>query len=157
MLEEKGNLWELDGDARCITTNGTIKNDGRAVMGRGVALQAATLYPTLSLELGQFLNDYGNVLAFWGEFSLDLFTFPVKHDWWISADIELIKRSCTQLINLLDDTQVFHRVLLPAPGCGNGGLAYEEVLPVIRPLLDDRVVVVSMDNGFVPYSYMEAR
>ena len=69
MLEEKGNLWELDGDARCITTNGTIKNDGRAVMGRGVALQAATLYPTLSLELGQFLNDYGNVLAFWREFS----------------------------------------------------------------------------------------
>ncbi len=126
MLEEKGDLWEMEADARCITTNGTVKKNGEAVMGRGVALQAATMYPSLAWELGQFLNDYGNTLAFWGGFDLDLFTFPVKHNWWAAADIELIKQSCTQLINLLDDTQVFHRVLLPAPGCGNGGLAYEK-------------------------------
>jgi len=152
MLEEKGDLWEMEADARCITTNGTVKKNGEAVMGKGVALQLKTQHPDFAFNLGRCLTRDGNMVTYTPH--LQLFTFPVKHNWWEVADIELIKISCTQLMLILNYCSEMKRVLLPAPGCGNGGLAYEQVLPVIRPLLDDRVVVVSVDSGFVPYSYM---
>lgn len=153
MLEEKGDIWEMEADARCITTNGTVKKNGEAVMGRGVALQAKAMYPSFAHMLGRFLVGNGNIVSYTPDYRL--FTFPVKHNWWEVADIELIEQSCALLMYVLGEHSELKRVLLPAPGCGNGGLAYEQVLPVIRPLLDDRVVVVSMDGGFVPYSYVD--
>jgi len=44
--EVDGNLWEIEADWRVITTNGFVKKDGRAVMGRGVARQALQRYLT---------------------------------------------------------------------------------------------------------------
>jgi hypothetical protein len=32
-------------------------------------------------------------------------------------------------------------VLLPRPGCGNGHRTWDEVCPVIEPILDDRFTV----------------
>lgn len=153
MLEEKGDLWEMEADARCITTNGTVKRNGRAVMGRGVALQAKTKHPNLERLMGNFLVQNGNILGCIPAWLL--FTFPVKHNWWEIADLELIRQSCLQLMWVLNESPELQRVLLPAPGCGNGGLFYQDVLPAIRPLLDDRVCVVSTDSAFVPYSYVE--
>lgn len=44
MRDIKGNIWTLyDSDPTCyicITTNGFVKSNGEAVMGRGTALQA---------------------------------------------------------------------------------------------------------------------
>ncbi len=45
MIEEFGDIWEIPGDARVITTNGVVRKDGACVMGRGVALQAKMRYP----------------------------------------------------------------------------------------------------------------
>ena len=39
MKEITGDLWTIKADARVIPTNGTVRRDGAAVMGRGVALQ----------------------------------------------------------------------------------------------------------------------
>jgi hypothetical protein len=55
MQELKGNLWdlarEMHADAICITTNGFVKNDGTAVMGKGCAREACQRYPNLNLPL----------------------------------------------------------------------------------------------------------
>ena len=40
MREVVGNLWTYPADIRVITTNGTVKNDGTCVMGRGCAAEA---------------------------------------------------------------------------------------------------------------------
>ena len=52
MIEVVGNLWTYAADFRAITTNGTVKFDGRAVMGRGCAREATQRYPKIARQLG---------------------------------------------------------------------------------------------------------
>jgi len=49
MLETLGDIWEHAGRGAVIviTSNGSLTRDGRAVIGRGVAKQAALCFPGL--------------------------------------------------------------------------------------------------------------
>ncbi len=142
MKEIKGDLWSLPGfHVICITTNGYVNSRGRAVMGRGCALEAKTRMPGLDLMLGKSIKKHGNHVLLFGLYEgCDIVSFPVKHNWWEKADIELIKRSCAELVDRLEP---WHKVLLPRPGCGNGHLDWNEVRAIISPLLPDSVYVVS--------------
>lgn len=146
MQELVGNLWDQDG-VLCITTNGDVRKDGALVMGRGVALQAAQRWPRLPFDIGAYIKRHGNVLhgrgLLDGDDYREIVCFPVKHHWREKADLTLIAESCRVLM-LLADTYHWDRIILPRPGCGNGQLDWEtEVKPVIAPLLDDRVFVIT--------------
>lgn len=165
MIEKVTDLWTEPCDARCITTNGFVKHNGHLVMGAGVAGQAQSRYGSFPKVAGNAVSHYGNnVHAFvfpnqgvgsrvdphktsHGTFGSNWFiSFPVKHKWYEEADLELIKRSAEQLIELLDEpafSPLFKKVLLPLPGCGNGKLSWVDVKPVIEPILDDRVWVIN--------------
>ena len=59
MLERAGDLWacHANGAWVTITTNGIVRQDGAAVMGRGVAYAAAQRYPWLARSLGlEYVN-----------------------------------------------------------------------------------------------------
>jgi len=145
MKEARGNLWDYTADATVITTNGSVRKDGNAVMGRGCALEAAQRYPDIPVRLGRWLKQFGNhayVVKYDADEGVRVVTFPVKHRWNERADLDLIERSVTQLIELADQ---FHwkDVVMPRPGCGNGGLEWEDVQPRIEPMLDDRFMVVT--------------
>jgi hypothetical protein len=72
MRELKGDLWklaeQLKPDAVCITTNGSIKKNGQAVLGRGCGKEAALADPILvkqsALQLVALIQQHGwtNVL-----------------------------------------------------------------------------------------------
>ncbi len=147
MKEVRGNLWTYPAHVRVITTNGFVKNDGKAVMGRGCALEATKLYPDISLTLGNLLKKHGNhvnILRFGEFFPKDsLVSFPVKHHWYQEADLQLIERSCQELVALAgnyDHSTVF---VLPRPGCGNGKLSWADVKPVLEQYFDDRFHVIT--------------
>jgi hypothetical protein len=146
MIETTGDVWDLaeGADALCITTNGTIKADGRGVMGRGVARQALDRYPGLDARLGRHLTANGNVVGgLLDDHGLcPLVAFPVKHAWHEPADLDLIAKSAEALMVYID-RQGWTTVLLPRPGCGNGQRSWAEVKPLIELVLDDRVVVVT--------------
>lgn len=143
------DLWDPDmqADAIIITTNGDVNASGRAVMGRGCALEAATRYPNLDWRFGQMLRarcnhtmlvelqSYPNGNDFW------LISFPVKHHWHQQADLELIERSARELVALADKHE-WETILAPRPGCGNGHLSWSAVRPIIADLLDDRFIIV---------------
>lgn len=149
MREIDGDLWEIPGDARCITTNGTIKRDARGVMGRGVARQAKNRYLALERTLGGHLQLHGNhtgVLIEAGPTcAMPLIALPVKHVWEHKADLVLVARSVDELV-VLTEARGWQTVLLPRPGCGNGGLAWVAVEKVLRKRLDDRFLVVNNEN-----------
>lgn len=70
-------------DAICITTNGFVKKNGEAVMGRGCAKRVAELRPELPQLLGNDIRTYGNRVHTHGFTSgplsgLTLVMFPVK-------------------------------------------------------------------------------
>lgn len=143
MREEYGNIWNMKSDVLCITTNGFVKNNGRAVMGAGIAKEAKDRIPGIDMILGQSISKHGNRVSFlfYDEIEgQDIWSFPVKHNWFEKADMELIRRSCRELMNKLPHDQT---ALLPRPGCGNGRLKWQDVKREIEPILDDRITVVT--------------
>jgi hypothetical protein len=78
MQEVLNDIWKLHklGFWIVIPTNGFIRNDGTCVMGRGLALQASIKFPNMPKELGNMLQQYGNLIFAFPEYRL--FTFPVK-------------------------------------------------------------------------------
>lgn len=156
MKEEFGDAWTLakSADALCLTTNGFIRANGWGVMGRGIAKQATSRIPGIAAELGHHLKHNGNHVGMlttvtWSSAlpgdpsggSYIVYAFPVKHVWDQPADMNLIERSCRELMEIVNELHL-HRVILPRPGCGNGGLTWAVVKPLIAPLLDDRIVIV---------------
>lgn len=142
MREAFGDLWTFPADYRIVTTNGFVKQNGHAVMGRGCAKEATQRYPLLTGQLGQRLKEQGNIVLFWSEYSL--LTFPVKHNWFERADPQLIARSVQQLLQCIELLQLEHefRFVLPRPGCGNGQLLWNDVKPLVT-LLPDNVYVIT--------------
>lgn len=152
MLEVRGNLWTYktpDGqvpDVRCITTNGFVKKNGECVMGRGCAREARDKFPGLAKQLGLLISLHGNNVHSLGEYKGygELVSFPVKHRWNQEADLDLIFRSAEQLrnhVNEVWDKDVV--VVIPRPGCGNGGLKWEVVKDKIESILDDRFHIIT--------------
>jgi len=141
VVEVRGNLWTFwrEGEWVAITTNGDVRGDGAAVMGRGVAWEATQRFPGIADHLGRLLSREGNIVHVFN--SMRLFTFPVKHHWQEDADIALIKASARQLVDYADAKHL-DQVYLVRPGCGNGKLDWNFVKPKIAPLLDDRFVIV---------------
>ena len=145
MKEIKGNLFEHIGvaDAICITTNGTLRHDGCAVMGRGCALEAVKRWPLISTILGDHIALSGNgVYSLIVDKSTMVLSFPVKHNWWEKADINLIKRSARDLMAIADAEQ-WEKIVIPRMGCGNGKLNWKDVKKEVAPLLDDRFYIIT--------------
>jgi hypothetical protein len=170
-IEARCDLWTSEADARCITTNGYIRKNGGAVLGRGVALQATKRFPSLEQRLGKMLAAEGNRVFVFPDAMPDaaLVTFPVKprhleaaddlsnvvrhkrHQfkrgdrvpgWATTAQLPLIRRSAYDLMMHVAQ-QNWERVLLPRPGCGAGELAWSDVKRVLEPILDQRVWVIT--------------
>ncbi len=177
MKMDKKDLWTFtdEADAICITTNGFVKKDGCAVMGRGCASEAKRLFRGIDQSLGKAIFDMGNVTQVIRRIprkdgSLSIVSFPVKailmkveseHSFdkilpnykhkfkightvpgfMLKADMGLIKTSLKQLLFLANEHE-WKTVVIPRPGCGYGGLDWEQVKVVLELYLDDRFIVV---------------
>jgi len=145
MKELVGNVWDYHdtGHWVVVTTNGTITYDDwerpLCVMGAGVAKQAKERFPNLPAALGYYVQTSGNIVYAFPQYNL--YTFPVKINWWLKADMRLIVRSCNQLSKIAPKDELTYMV---RPGCGVGRLAWRDVKPEIEGLLDDRFVVVEL-------------
>lgn len=146
MREIVGNLWDYyrEGFILCITTNGSLKKNGEAVMGRGCAAQAKHRFSGLPGLLGERIRRWGNILGSIGETRLT--AFPTKNRWQDKSEIALIFQSAIALARLARHFPTTTYVL-PRPGCGNGGLDWEtQVKPVIQNLLPDNVWIISKEK-----------
>lgn len=142
VIDVTGNLWEYPADARVITTNGAVRKDGFAVMGRGCAKEAAERYPRFQKLLGREITAGGNRVYHFVRGDEHIVTFPVKHHWRELAEPYLIHKSAHELVQLTDLME-WEKVVMPRPGCGNGGLNYNGVRPGLEPILDDRFHVIT--------------
>ncbi len=149
MKEITGDIWDFH-EKGCwivITTNGNVKANGEAVMGKGIALQAKTRFPALPLDLGRRIKGCAMSYGEWSEgnnlkvfHQYRIITFPTKHNWWEKADLVLIEESCRQLQAACHGNQ--DTKYLVRPGCGIGGLDWKDVKPILEKYLDDRFIVV---------------
>lgn len=134
MQEIWGDIWgpfgnEGDAVLRCVTTNGIVKRNGELVMGAGIAKQAANRYPALPRLLGQGVRKHGNVPLLVEE--IGIISFPTKHNWKNKSVPSLILKSAERIAKLAD---YYDHILMTRPGCGLGGLNWEEVKAMLEPI-----------------------
>lgn len=140
MRETTADIWGYHGRAIiAITTSGSCARSGRAVMGRGVARQAALRFPGLPEQLGELLGREGNHVH---PLSHDLVSFPVEESAWACPELRLISRSARELRDMADK-KGWTQIVVPRPGCGGGGLDWNEVSPLLEEHFDDRFVVIT--------------
>lgn len=133
-------------EAVCVTTNGVIKKDGAAVMGKGIAKEANDRYGVASILANHLQNGGNHVYPLKTVQDKDktflLCSFPTKNDWRDNSDIDLIKQSAKELVQLCNAYGI-KRCYLTPPGCANGHLSWDCVVaPAIAPILDDRITIV---------------
>lgn len=168
----KDNIWKYEDKAViCITTNGFVKKDGTAVMGRGIALQAKETFHGIDAALGRHITQHGNnvgiiwtapVICSFPVKPISIIKTPkvevVKHmkdkfkdgdripGWAVRADLETIERSAKQLRQLADEKN-WELVVLTKPGCNNGELQWKHVEPILDKYLSTKRFVV-IDRTF---------
>jgi len=153
MNEIYGNMFSNENlnfaDAICITTNGIVKKNGRAVMGAGVAKSAAQKFNNIDYDFGQLLLHNGHYTQiikdeYVNNKKVSIISFPTKFHFKDKSDLELIEKSVKQLL-MLAIRHLWQKIILPRPGCLNGGLNWEtEVKPLLKEYLDERFYIISL-------------
>jgi len=133
----KGNLLNANTEALVNTVN-TV-----GVMGKGIALQFKEAYPTNykvyrdACKTGTFKT--GEVLAVQdGSVTSQkwILNFPTKAHWKGNSQYSFIESGLKALKEKLIELDI-KSVALPPLGCGNGGLDWEKVKPMIEAELGD--------------------
>lgn len=165
--EAHGDIWaladSLHADAICIPSNASLKTNGCAVMGAGIAKQARDRYKDVDRVAGiaiKMARDLAKTAIFDSVFhkragfagaevsaikvtsKLVIVMFPTKLLWWDKSILELIVVSAQGLAKLVPAAG-WETVLLPRPGCGCGGLEWPVVKKAIMDILPDEVIVVT--------------
>ena len=127
-----GNLLEADVDALVNTVN-TV-----GVMGKGIALQFQRAFPEMFKAYAKAAKA-GNVrvgqMYVWPTEHLAgpryVINFPTKTHWRGASKIEYIESGLKDLVRLIEELGI-KSIAVPPLGCGNGGLDWQAVEPLIR-------------------------
>lgn len=124
IVEPGGDMWahHKDGRYAVIPTNLAVKANGEAIMGAGVALQAARRWPHLPVRYGASINAGHTRLACHDE---RLLLAPTKHHWKQDANLELVIETINAIATWAADSGA--PLVTPALGCGLGGLAWDDI------------------------------
>jgi O-acetyl-ADP-ribose deacetylase (regulator of RNase III) len=128
----KGDMFDLDVDIRINTVN------CMGVMGAGVALAFKNRYPDMFREYREACSA-GEIrpgkLHIWRSPTGDLVVnFPTKRHWREKSRYDDIQAGLNALRDYLQNYKGI-KVALPALGCGNGGLDWARVAPMITEQL----------------------
>ncbi|MEU4470262.1 macro domain-containing protein [Micromonospora sp. NPDC023888] len=145
IIAAHGNLMTADAEALVNAVN-TV-----GVMGKGIALQFKRAYPAnyaayrtacaaKEIKLGQmFLFDSARPGP--GRYVIN---FPTKGHWRTSSKVADVQAGLLDLVRVVRAHGI-SSVAVPALGCGNGGLDWDEIRPLIErafaALPDVRVLV----------------
>jgi O-acetyl-ADP-ribose deacetylase (regulator of RNase III) len=130
-----GNLLLSDTEALVNTVN-TV-----GVMGKGVALQFKQAFPE-NYKAYRRACDGGEVrlgrMHVWDSGTLGprryIINFPTKGHWRTASRIEDIDAGLDDLVRVVRELDI-QSIAVPALGCGNGGLDWQDVLPRIEAAL----------------------
>ncbi len=142
-----GDIWEKATEANgwvVVTTNTMIRGDGLAVMGAGIAKEAAQRFPDLPSRLATHIVRWGDRIYIDNE----VICLPTKRDWRQPSKLEYVEQGCRELLELARVLEIVgnqRSILLPKLGCGLGGLNWErQVRPMMDALLEsERFILVS--------------
>jgi O-acetyl-ADP-ribose deacetylase (regulator of RNase III) len=135
IIQGKGSILDADVEAVVNTVNEL------GYMGKGLALEFKTRYPA-NFKAYEAACEKGDVTVgrmFVTE-HIDMFgprwliNFPTKRDWRNGSRIEWISSGLEDLVRVIGERQI-RSIAIPPLGCGNGGLDWKTVRPLITDAL----------------------
>lgn len=137
IIPSKGNLLKADVEALINTVN-TV-----GVMGKGIALQFKQAFPKNFTEYQRACKKNEVIPGKMFTVSVSMIenpkyiiNFPTKRHWRQKSKIEDIRQGLEDLRNVIIDNNI-KSIAVPPLGCGNGGLEWSEVKPLIYNALKD--------------------
>lgn len=135
----RGNIWLMLEHTNLLlfTSNSTLTKEGKLVMGAGIAKETKENFPMFPKILGDKIKAIDKVGRWYGVLvspNYEVGAFQTKTDWKLPSTLELIEYSTEMLIQIAPN---YERIDMPVPGCGNGGLQYKDVEPIIKRLPDN--------------------
>lgn len=158
MKRERGDIWALQqsmhGALVVVPVNCGFNDSGIAIMGAGVAKQAAERFRWLRATWGTYcLGAYhAGVLpdphVDWTSRTILVPTKGCRREnpalsWSLPGDLALVELGLVWLRTFsISWFRTEERILLPLIGCGLGGLSQSDVVPLLEKYLDDRFTLV---------------
>lgn len=138
--ESGTGVWNLHdaGAWVLVPTNTQTKSDGTAVMGAGLALDVARRFPDVPGRYGRSLAIANTRIAIPDH---RLLLGPTKSDWRRPARMTLVRELLEGVARwcLAHPGEV---VAVPSPGCGRGGLPWQDVRDLAVELLGEHRVIL---------------
>ena len=146
----KGNIIEANAEALVNTVN-TV-----GVMGKGIALAFKKAFPTnfkiykkacddKSFKIGDLLiTDTAQLTPKF------IVNFPTKEHWRGRSKMEFVEVGMKELVKAIKEKGI-KSIAIPPLGCGNGGLDWEKVKPIILKELEaikNEIEVIIYEPGF---------
>ena len=127
----KGDLLSSPAQVQVNTVN-TV-----GVMGKGIALQFKNKYPEMFIEYQKVCEkqqlDIGK-LYLWKSPEKWILMFPTKKHWRNPSRMEYIERGLQKFVDNYERLGI-ESIAFPKLGCGNGGLEWSAVKPIMEKYL----------------------
>lgn len=121
------------------------------VMGKGIALEFKIRYPSMFKEYvskcKQNLVKPGQPYYYNNLLGDSIINFPTKEDWRSMSKIEYIESGLEWFVNNYEALEI-KKVAFPPLGCGNGGLLWEDVGPIVFNYLSPLPIDIEI---YAPY------
>lgn len=160
---KKGDMFSEPVEALVNTVNCV------GVMGKGVALEFKRRWPdnfkayksaceSGALQPGKILT-FDNYELFAHDGPRYLVNFPTKQHWRSKSKLAYVEQGLDALVDEINRFQ-FRSIGIPPLGCGNGGLDWEDVKPLIvaklEPLNDIEIVIFSPKEAVDPPEFSDS-
>jgi len=142
-----GNILESNSEALVNTVN----CDG--YMGKGIAYQFKLKYPynndiyEKACKNGNF--KIGDILLHEEQDKI-IVNFPTKDHWRNKSKIEFIEKGLLRLVEIIEDKNI-KSISIPPLGCGNGGLKWE----IVKPIIENKLFHISHGRDILIYEPSE--
>lgn len=131
----------------------TVNLDG--VMGKGIAFQFKKLYPDMFKKYQMFCEknmlDIGKLWLYKSEEKWIL-NFPTKRHWRNSSKLEYIEEGLKKFVATYKEKNITS-IAFPKLGCGNGGLEWK----VVKPIMDEYLKNLPIDIYIYEDEYMTGK
>lgn len=135
VIMKKGDIFQSPPDSALVIPVNTV-----GVAGAGLARQAAQKFPRweaayrAACERGD-LKQAGDVVVHYGRGEYVFISFATKRNWRDRSDLPAVQRGTETLVHLVDYPPNLlrwnHILVVPALGCGLGGLDWKDVKPIL--------------------------
>lgn len=122
-----GNI--LESSAECLIN--TVNCEG--YMGKGIAYQFKQKYPLNNVDYVKACKNKELIIGklhYYYEGGKLIVNFPTKDKWRAKSKMEYVEKGLRELVILIEKLSI-KSIAIPPLGCGNGGLSWGEVKPVL--------------------------